>query len=320
MAQGKGLTTSPINQLTSFSVIGCGGASSSQQGQLKSTVTGPKGESLYLKLYQQANGDYVGEYTPLSTGQHRIDIYYSSQALAGSPYLVQVFDPKLVDILQMPKELIVGQENLIEVDYGKCGAIGVELELKVSGATGVNVPVSVQEVTPSHRKFTIVPNELGTHRLTMQIAGHNVASSPISLNCVDFKLPTARGDGLHHGLEDKPAYFYVDSQGMSGSLEVNIEGPQHFTKNQIERQSDGSYIVKYTPVEVGLFKIFVKWSGREIPGSPFISYVVNPEKIKIVGGWQSILDYHNVLNLRLYEERTINFDTSEAGPGSKKDI
>ena len=135
------------------------------------------------------------------------------------------------------------------------------------------------------------------------------------MNSIDSRLPVARGDGLHHGLEDRPASFYVESQGLNGDLEVKIEGPQHFTKNQIERQTDGSYLVKYTPVEVGQFKIFVKWNGRDIPGSPFISYVVNPEKVKIVGGWQSVLDYYNTLNLKLYEERVINFDTSEAGPG-----
>ncbi len=136
------------------------------------------------------------------------------------------------------------------------------------------------------------------------------------MNSVDSRLPSAHGDGLHHGLEDRPASFYIDSQGLSGTLDVKIEGPQHFTKNQIEKQNDGSYLVKYTPVEVGQFKIFVKWNNREIPGSPFISYVVNPEKVKIVGGWQSILDYYNTLNLKLYEERIINFDTSEAGPGT----
>ena len=43
---------------------------------------------------------------------------------------------------------------------------------------------------------------------------------------------------------------------------------------------------------------------------------MNPEKVKILGGWQSILDYFNVLNLKLYEEKTINFDISEAGPGT----
>ena len=39
-------------------------------------------------------------------------------------------------------------------------------------------------------------------------------------------------------------------------------------------------------------------------------------QVKVVGGWQSILDYSNTLSLKLYEERVINFDTSEAGPGT----
>ena len=51
-------------------------------------------------------------------------------------------------------------------------------------------------------------------------------------------------------------------------------------------------------------------------GSPFISYVVNPEKVKIIGGLHSLLDHYNTLNLQLYEERLISFDTSEAGPGT----
>lgn len=102
---------------------------------------------------------------------------------------------------------------------------------------------------------------------------------------------------------------------MQGSLDVKIEGPQHFTKYTVDRQPDGLHIVKYTPVEVGLFKIYVQWNSRDIAGSPFLSYVVNPDKVKIIGGWQSILDSYNILNLRLNEERVINFDTNEAGPG-----
>jgi len=143
---------------------------------------------------------------------------------------------------------------------------------------------------------------------------------PITLNSIDSRLPVARGDGLHHALEDRQASFCVESQGMQGNLEVKIEGPQQYTKNQIERQSDGSYIVKYTPVEVGQFKIFVKWNNRDIPGSPFLSYVVNPEKVRIVGGWQSILDFRNILNLKLFEEKVINFETSEAGPGNELNL
>ena len=136
------------------------------------------------------------------------------------------------------------------------------------------------------------------------------------MNAVESRFPTARGEGLHRGIEDKLTSFYVDAQGLNGTLEVQIEGPQNYTKNYIERLNDGSYMVKYTPVEVGLYRAFIRWNGREIPGSPYLSYVVNPNKVKIIGGWQSILDHNNVLNMKLYEEKVINFDTSEAGPGT----
>ena len=281
-------------------------------GQVRATVTGSKAENVHVKLYQQNNGDYIGEFTPTSIGQHRIDIFYSNQPVAGSPYFATVYDPQSCEITSLPKELILGFENVIEVDLSSVG--NADFDIKITTPSGSSLPVSFEG--QGHRKIKIVPNELGSHRILMQVSGQNLIGTPLTLNCIDARLPTARGDGLHHGLEDRPAVFYVDSQGMKGNLDVNIEGPQQYTKNIAERQADGSFVVKYTPVEVGLFKIFVRWNGREIPGSPFISYVVNPEKVRIVGGWQNILDYHNILGLKLYEEKIINFDTSDAGPGT----
>lgn len=184
----------------------------------------------------------------------------------------------------------------------------------MTGPSGKSVPVA--EDGQLYRTIRIIPREIGTHRIVMQINGQNINGTPLTLNAIDSRLPIAHGSGLHHAVEDRPAAFYLDSQNMCGKLEVQIEGPQQFTKNQIERQSDGSHLIKYTPVEVGLFKIFVKWNSRDIPGSPFISYVVNPEKVKIVGGWQSILNSENKINLKLNEEKSINFDVTDAGPGT----
>jgi filamin len=125
----------------------------------------------------------------------------------------------------------------------------------------------------------------------------------------------ASGDGLHQAVEDKPARFVIDTQKMRGGLEITVEGPNQYTKNQVERQADGTYLVKYTPVECGLFKVFIKWNQKDLPHSPFMVTVINPEKVKVVGGWQSILDRDNILKLNPFEERTISFDTSECGPG-----
>ena len=116
-----------------------------------------------------------------------------------------------------------------------------------------------------------------------------MSGSPFTFNVVDLRMPTLRGDGLKHGVEDKPTLFYVYAQS-AGDLDVKIEGPNHFTKHKVERQqnsdepSNFSFAVKYTPVEVGTYKIFVKWNDKDLLGSPFAAYVSNPEKVKCVGG------------------------------------
>ena len=39
------------------------------------------------------------------------------------------------------------------------------------------------------------------------------------------------------------------------------------------------------------------------------------ERVRIVGGWQSILDSEDRMHLIINEEKKIRFDTSHAGPG-----
>ena len=249
----------PVNVPTSFQVFtGNAGA-----GQVRTTVTGSKGENVHVKLFQQANGDYIGEFTPVTTGQHRIEIFYSNQPVSGSPYYTSVFDPQVCEILSVPKELILGYESFIEVDLSKLD-VSIDFEVKITTPSGNILPVNFEGQTI--RKIKIIPNELGTHRVLMQVSGQNLNGTPFTLKCVDSRLPTARGDGLHHGLEDKLAMFYVDSQGIPGNLDVHIDGPLHYINSSAEKQIDGSYIVKYTPAEVGLFKIHVRWNNREIPG------------------------------------------------------
>jgi filamin len=309
-AQGKGLGLIPINLPTSFQVFSgnAGGG-----GQVRALVTGSKGENVSVKIYEQPNGDSVGEFVPLSIGQYRIEILYANQPVVGSPFFANAYDPQALEIVNMPKDLIAGSENFLEVNLSRVG--NVDFDIKVVAPSGNVLPVTF-EGQAYIKKIRLVPIELGAHRISLMLAGQQINGMPITLNAIDSRLPNARGDGLNHALEDRQASFCVESQGLQGNLDVKIEGPQQYTKNQIERQSDGSYLVKYTPVEVGQFKIFVKWNNRDVPGSPFLSYVVNPDKVRIVGGWQSILDFKNVLNLKLFEEKVINFETSEAGPGT----
>ena len=230
------------------------------------TAIGPKGENVPVKLIQQPNGDCYGEFLPVIVGQYRIDIFYLNNTVSGSPQIATAFDPMALEITHLPQELMMGIESFIEVNLAKIG--NIDLDVKITSPTGMSLPLTL-ESQGLRKVIRLIPNEPGLHRVMMQLAGHPVSGTPFAINCVENRMPAARGDGLYHGIEDKPAFFYVDAQGMHGNLEVKIEGPQHFTKNLIERQADGTYVVKYTPVEVGMFKIFVQWNNRDIIGSPF---------------------------------------------------
>lgn len=76
--------------------------------------------------------------------------------------------------------------------------------------------------------------------------------------------------------------------------------------------------MSFIPQEVGIFDVRVLWNGRDIPGSPFHPRIVNPRKVRVIGGWESLADNKNKLVLTPGEEKKISFDTLDAGPGKKK--
>ena len=50
-------------------------------------------------------------------------------------------------------------------------------------------------------------------------------------------------------------------------------------------------------------------------GSPFHPKIVDPGKVYVLGGWESILDGQNRMALTVNQMRRIEFDTSLAGEG-----
>jgi hypothetical protein len=44
-------------------------------------------------------------------------------------------------------------------------------------------------------------------------------------------------------------------------------------------------------------------------------FLIYLERVRIVGGWQSILDSEDHMHITINEEKKIRFDTAHAGPG-----
>jgi len=53
-------------------------------------------------------------------------------------------------------------------------------------------------------------------------------------------------------------------------------------------------------------------------GSPFRPAVVNPGRVELCGGWDSVVDTHSkTLLLQLHQPFSLDFDTHAAGPGAE---
>ena len=182
------------------------------------------------------------------------------------------------------------------------------------------VPLKVDDASPksTSKKVRFTPNDIGVYYLNAKFGSEPVPGTPIKMIVNDVRLVTACGDGIHHALHEKPATFYIDTQEMQGDLKVRIEGPNSVIKNTLERANDNRFKVTYVPVEVGFVNISIKWNGKDIANSPFKAAVTNPERVRIVGGWQSILDSEDRMHLIINEEKKVRFDTSHAGPGTLK--
>lgn len=96
---------------------------------------------------------------------------------------------------------------------------------------------------------------------------------------------------------------------------MQVDGPDSVAKTVVKDEEGGQYLVTYSPRETGVFDVRVLWNGTDISGSPFHPRVVEPKKVRLIGGWESLQDNEGRLQLVVNEAKTLVFDISEAGPG-----
>jgi hypothetical protein len=184
-----------------------------------------------------ASGALAAEFTPLAVGSHQIDVLMGEVPVAGSPYYANVYDPQACEIVSLPRELVLNADNFIEIDISR-GATAtharrsLELDAQCVAPSGALVPMHVSDhdtattTSADKKRLRLMPLELGSHTISIRLGGQNLIGTPLTINAVQVRTPVARGDGLHHAVEDRQATFVVDTQGSAtkgSSLEVSIE-------------------------------------------------------------------------------------------------
>ncbi|XP_059143816.1 filamin-B-like, partial [Physella acuta] len=278
-------------------------------------ILAPNGENIPARLIQQPDGDYKVEWTPTRPGRHSVDVLYGGQQIQGSPFHIDVFDIHKIRVNNFHHGNI-NETAGFKLDCTQAGQ--GKVEVRIQSPSGRTLPYNMDELAPLEHSVSYTPTEAGQHKIFISYSGMELNGSPFHQEISEGTLPPAHGEGLHRGEEDKPATFVIDARNLKGEPSVQVDGPNAIAKCSIDPLPDGQYKVTYIPVEVGLFDVYVRWNGKEIPGSPFHPKVVDARKVKVVGGWHHYMDGQQRISLVVGEEKQIPFDTSEAGPGQMR--
>lgn len=315
IAHGAGLKAVAYGKNASF-LVETGGYGEAKDFDI--LVSGPNGSPLPVKCYQQKDGSLLVEWTPQQTGSHKVEVIYCGKNISSSPYMCQVFDANSVS-LQKIKTTTFSVHEKISFTLSRKDAGFAELDVTVTSPLGRHLPIEVKGTADGEGELIeFTPTVPGKYKIAITYGGIEVPGSPITFIAQEEGSPKVEGTGLTLAQYGMPASFKVNGKGLWGRPEVHIDGPQTEADCGIEEEEDGIFIVTYIPKEVGVFDIKILWNGREVPGSPFHPKVVNPQKVRIIGGWESLMDEQHRIALTIGEEKRIPFDVGDAGPGKLK--
>nr|CAD7463461.1 unnamed protein product [Timema tahoe] len=314
-ATGLGLYQSRAGKVTTF-VIETQGHPAKEFDVL---ITGPQGGAVPVKCYQQKDGNLLAEFTASTTGTYKIDVTHGARAVRGSPYYCQVFDSSKVRLDDVgPRSVTVNENIAFKVVRREAGFS--ELDVTVTSPLGQDLPLEVKSC-PGDKDTDLIefcPSLAGSYRFSITYGGEEVPGSPVTFTVEEAGLPKATGDGLSCGQVGIPAVFKVVSGANDPVPDepiVRVDGPDSVCDVSVERENEGSYRVTYNPVEVGVYDIQILWGGHQISGSPFHPKIVDPAKVRVIGGWESFTDTEGRLELAVHTTKKISLDTLEAGPG-----
>ncbi|CAG2105929.1 unnamed protein product [Medioppia subpectinata] len=265
--------------------------------ELDVTVTSPLGRHLPIEVKSMPDGEgELIEFVPTVAGKYKIAITYGGIEVPNSPitFIAQEglspkvegnglqsespFHPRIVNLQKV--RVIGGWDNVLDKDNQISLCVGEEKRISFDISEGGPGKLSAK-LKNSNSSF----EELAVE----QTAGHKFR--------ICFRPKT---EGY--------------ATGIYGVPEIRVDGPDSEAACNIEKE-DELYHVTYVPLEIGVFDVRVLWNGRDIPESPFHPRIVNLQKVRVIGGWDNVLDKDNQISLCVGEEKRISFDISEGGPG-----
>lgn len=224
--------------------------------------------------YDRYKCKYVAPYP----GGYLLHVEWSGFQVPGSPFKVNITTKGNSDKVKVEgpglRGGFVGQELRAVVDTTDAGNGEVRADCQ-----GLRHTTRCDLIDHRNGKYTLrmFPTEACRHKLEVKYDSEHVPGSPFMIPVgepPDPRKVRVYGPGIEPGVIQKfESKFIVETFGAgAGQLSVRIRGPRSafHVEMKRDREEERTILCRYDPEEPGEYIVMVKWSGVNVPGSPFV--------------------------------------------------
>lgn len=247
--------------------------------QVQSVVTGIFAK---VRARDNKNGSYNVAYLVDSPGAFLVHIKAWDKHIPGSPFKVSVNQGPQATNCTMKGEALnsnnlikIGDPIELSIDTRKAG-LG-NLSVNAVGPKGAQARVFIARGEKQGLyDIQLDPIRPGKYRVSAKWSGQHIPESPFIMRVypgADASKCKAYGPGLQDGHVGQPSTFTIETKDAgSGVLKVRLNGVKNAFKvdvKPISPQNVRTLSANYNPTKPGDYLITIKWSEKDVPGSPF---------------------------------------------------
>uniref|UniRef100_A0A8C0H060 Filamin B n=1 Tax=Chelonoidis abingdonii TaxID=106734 RepID=A0A8C0H060_CHEAB len=250
------------------------------EGLLSIQITDQEGKPKRADVHDNKDGTYAVTYVPDKTGRYMIGVKYGGDDIPSSPYRIRASPAG-----DASKCLATGMwrlETCIGINTGE--EVGFVVDAKSAGKGKVTCTVLTPDGTEA--EADVIENEDGTYDIFytaakpgtyviyVRFGGVDIPNSPFTVMVTEEPyIPV----GDMNGVGFKPFDLVIPWAVKKGEITGEVHMPSGKTATpEIVDNKDGTVTVGYSPTEVGLHEMHIKYIGNHIPGNPLQFYVNYP--------------------------------------------
>uniref|UniRef100_A0A8C4YNW1 Filamin B n=1 Tax=Gopherus evgoodei TaxID=1825980 RepID=A0A8C4YNW1_9SAUR len=264
-ASGPGLSSYgvPASLPVQFAVD----AKDAGEGLLSIQITDQEGKPKRADVHDNKDGTYAVTYVPDKTGRYMIGVKYGGDDIPSSPYRIRASPAG-----DASKCLATGPGIASTVKTGE--EVGFVVDAKSAGKGKVTCTVLTPDGTEA--EADVIENEDGTYDIFytaakpgtyviyVRFGGVDIPNSPFTVMVTEEPyIPV----GDMNGVGFKPFDLVIPWAVRKGEITGEVHMPSGKTATpEIVDNKDGTVTVGYSPTEVGLHEMHIKYIGNHIPG------------------------------------------------------